>query len=91
MYSVVLSLPVTDFTDVFFNTENYVKSKAAPGCVCSKPTRVCVFCPEVLLSPCSALLLLGGSFGCDTSGPLLEAALAAFGGSVEVHFMFCEH
>lgn len=30
MYSVVLSLPVTDFTDVFFNTENYVEKVNLP-------------------------------------------------------------
>lgn len=55
MYSVVLSLPVTDFTDVFFNTENYVKSKPAPDSVWSKAICVCHFWSKMLLSPCPGL------------------------------------
>lgn len=55
MYSVVLSLPVTDFTDVFFNTENYVKSKPAPDSVWSKPICVCHFWSKMLLTPCPDL------------------------------------
>lgn len=83
MYLVVLSLPVTDFTDVFFNTENYVKSKTCPW-FCLTKAHLCLS----FLSKGSASFMAWHSQGRRFGH---SAALGGSGMLLQAQFLLHEH